>query len=84
MSSLPSLFHSLLGNLIVWDLSSGSDEWAQKLVSSFRLFVHNESYPIVSLHLQNYIERPTETITRLSLEDGGKRLLHKSYGLSCR
>ncbi|VDP39568.1 unnamed protein product [Heligmosomoides polygyrus] len=54
------------------------------LVSSFRLFVHNESYPIVSLHLQNYIERPTETITRLSLEDGGKRLLHKSYGLSCR
>lgn len=51
------------GNLIVWDLSSGSDEWAQKL---------------------NYIERPTETITRLSLEDGGKRLLHKSYGLSCR
>ncbi|XGW19967.1 hypothetical protein V3C99_003635 [Haemonchus contortus] len=51
------------GYLIVWDLSNGSDEWAQKV---------------------NYIERTTETFAKLNLIDTGKRLLHKSYGLSCR
>ncbi|KAK6727418.1 hypothetical protein RB195_005236 [Necator americanus] len=51
------------GYLIVWDLSNGSDEWAQK---------------------QNYIERTTETVARLRLDDSGKHLIHKSYGLSCK
>ncbi|KIH54027.1 hypothetical protein ANCDUO_15828 [Ancylostoma duodenale] len=58
------------GYLIVWDLSNGSDEWAQKQVRKF--------------NLTNYIERTTETIARLRLDDTRKRLIHKSYGLSCR